>query len=276
MNGPQALLDAEEHWVTDLGAFFADQGRVVLRGHDLHDGLDGMSWMDLLMFGITGRRFTPAQLELFAGLWKIGVSYPEPRIWNNRVAALGGSVRSSPGLSVGAALATSDATIYGQRPMVRVFDLFQRARQALETGATLEAFILGELRRHRVVPGYGRPLRSLDERLAPAERLARRLGLWGGTFTVLATDIAQVLVKRRMGMNVSALAAALYADQGLSVQEYHRATLLSFTAGMVHCELDAARHPAGALFPLRCSRIEYQGPAPRQWATSAGKGDRRT
>jgi len=240
-------------------------GTVTFRGHDLLNALEDLSWMDLLMYGITGRRFSPAQLELFQGLWKISASYPEPRIWNNRVAALGGSARSTPGLSLGAAIAVTDATIYGQRPMIAVFDFLQRVRVARDGGERLEDFVARELKTHRGVPGYGRPLRSVDERLAPAERLARRVGLWGGVHTMLAFEVADILKSHRLGMNVAAIAGGLYADQGLSAAEYCRATVLAFSAGMIHCELDAASHPEGALFPLRCDRLRYSGPQRRAW-----------
>jgi hypothetical protein len=259
------LLDYEDHWPTELGAVSVADGTVTFRGHDLLNALEDLSWMDLLMFGITGRRFSAAQLELFQGLWKISASYPEPRIWNNRVAALGGSARSTPGLSLGAAIAVTDATIYGQRPMIGAFDFLQRARRCCDAGERLQDVVARELKTHRTIPGYGRPLRSVDERLAPAERLARRLGLWEGTFTMLALDIQEILRGKRMGMNVAAIAAGLCADQGLTPQHYYRLTLLAFTAGLIHCEFDATRHPEGSLFPLRCDRLRYSGPKPRVW-----------
>ncbi|GAB4354308.1 MAG: hypothetical protein Kow0073_10910 [Immundisolibacter sp.] len=267
MNTPNSsiLLEYEDHWPTELGAVSVADGRVTLRGHDLLNALEDLSWMDLLMYGITGRRFSPAQLELFQGLWKISASYPEPRIWNNRVAALGGSARSTPGLSLGAAIAVTDATIYGQRPMIGAFDFLQRARAARDGGQPLGEFVARELKTHRGIPGYGRPLRSVDERLAPAERLARRLGLWGGTHTRLALDIEKILAPYRQGMNIAALAAALTADQEVSVADYKRMSVLAFVAGLIHCEFDAASHPEGALFPLRCDRLHYSGPPRRAW-----------
>jgi hypothetical protein len=221
--------------------------------------------MDLLMYGITGRRFSPAQLELFQGMWKISSSYPEPRIWNNRVAALGGSVRSTVGLSLGAAVAVSDANIYGQGPNIRAFDFLQRAHAARDGGEALRDFVVKELKTHRTIPGYGRPIRSVDERLAPTEQLARHLNLWDGSYTKLAFEIAQVLLPYRQGMNIAVLTAALVADQGLSAAEFKRGAALTFAVGLLHCEFDAAQHPEGTLFPLRCSRLEYVGPPKRAW-----------
>lgn len=266
MNTSNSILHQyEDHWPTELGAVSVADGTVTFRGHNLLNDLEDLSWMDLLMYGITGRRFSPAQLELFQGLWKISASYPEPRIWNNRVAALGGSARTSAGLALGAAIATSDATLYAQRPNVQVVDFLYRAKAHCSTGQVLSDFVIEELRSQRRIPGYGRPLRSVDERLAPTERLARRLGLWNGPYTSLAFEVAETLKPYRMGMNIAALAGGLCADQGLSAAEFYRFTLLAFSAGLIHCEFDATHHPEGALFPLRCDRLHYNGPPRRRW-----------
>ena len=259
------LFQYEDNWPTELGGASVQSGTITLRGYDLLNALEDLSWMDILMFGITGRRFNAEQLELFQGLWKISASYPEPRIWNNRVAALGGSARSTPGLSLGAAIAVTDATIYGQRPMIGAFDFLQRCRTACDSGQPLRAFVVHELKTYRTIPGYGRPLRSVDERLAPLERLARRLGLWGGIHTRLALDVEKILERYRQGMNIAALAAALTADQDVSIADYRRMAILAFVAGLIHCELDAAKHPEGVLFPLRCNRLQYSGPSVRTW-----------
>jgi len=127
----QILFEYEDHWPTGLGAVSVADGTVTFRGHDLLNALEDLSWMDLLFYGVTGRRFSAAQLELFQGLWKISSSYPEPRIWNNRVAALGGSARTSAGLALGAAIATSDATLYAQRPNIQVIDFLTKAKMTL-------------------------------------------------------------------------------------------------------------------------------------------------
>ena len=259
------LCQYEDNWPTELGAVSVVEGTVTLRGIDLLNSDAGLGWLDLLFFGITGRHFDDRQLSLIQGLWKISVSYPDPRIWNNRVAALGGSVRSTPGLAVAAAIAVTDATIYGQRPMVAAFDLLQRALARTENGESLSEFVASELRTHRGIPGYGRPIRSEDERIAPTLRLARRLSLASGPHLKMALDISNVLKRYRLGMNIAAINAALLADLDVSAAEYKRMAVLAFSAGFVHCEFDAATHPEGTLFPLRCQRLHYTGPKPRAW-----------
>ncbi|HEY4542485.1 MAG TPA: hypothetical protein VIG66_08960, partial [Noviherbaspirillum sp.] len=75
-----------------MGAFFPGS-HVVFRGQNLHIDLKNMDWVELYVFGITGRRFTPEQLRLMHSIWTY-TSYPDVRLWNNRVAALAGSTRS--------------------------------------------------------------------------------------------------------------------------------------------------------------------------------------
>ena len=45
-------------------------------------------------------------------------SFPDPRIWPNRVAALVGTVRSTVNLGISSATAVSEATIYGEKAIV--------------------------------------------------------------------------------------------------------------------------------------------------------------
>ena len=93
MIGPDTLKKAEDNWQTDMGAAFPGE-RVVLRGKDLFSELDGLSWFQYLMFGITGDVFSDDKIQLIEAIWSLTVSYPEPRIWNNRVAALTGTALS--------------------------------------------------------------------------------------------------------------------------------------------------------------------------------------
>ncbi|MFD2272097.1 hypothetical protein ACFS07_15430 [Undibacterium arcticum] len=105
-----------------MGAFFPGS-HVIFRGHDLHAELKDMDWVELYVFGITGRRFSAEQLRLMHAIWTY-TSYPDVRLWNNRVAALAGSARSTGALGVAAALAVSEASIYGGGISLRAIDFF--------------------------------------------------------------------------------------------------------------------------------------------------------
>jgi hypothetical protein len=273
MNGPQSLLDHEQYWVTDMGAWFPGE-RVVFRGKDLFHELGESSWMGLLLYGITGRRFDAQQLRLFEGIWTLCASYPDPRLWNNRIAALAGTARSTAALAVSAANAVSEASLYGRRPDIRAIDFLLRTQSELEAGADLETLVREELARHRGILGYGRPLVRRDERIQPVMALAEKLGYADGVHVRLAFAVEQVLLQGRwrLQMNIAATLAGLAADQGLSRTEYYQFMVLSFSAGMFPCYADALDKVEGAFFPLRCERIDYGGSQRRAWKSLNDSG----
>jgi len=133
MNGPDLLQENTDRLKSSMGACFPGQ-RTIFRGHDLHAELKDMDWIELYVFGITGRRFTPLQLRLLHAIWVV-TSYPDARIWNNRVAALAGSARSTGNLGIAAALAVSEASIYGRGIDIRAIEFLTCARKALDNGA---------------------------------------------------------------------------------------------------------------------------------------------
>jgi citrate synthase len=266
MKGPQRLLDHEDHWVTRMGAWFPGE-RVVFRGKDLFHDLKDHRWMALLLYGITGRIFDENQVRLLEGMWTLCTSYPDPRLWNNRVAALAGTARSTTTLAISAANAVSEASIYGHRPIIRAIDFFIRTRVQLDNGANLEELIRTELKKHRVIAGYGRPVTRKDERIEPLMALAEELGFSEGAYVKLAFAVEEILLQGRwrLHMNIAAVAAALAADQGLSRREYYQFLVLSFSAGMFPCYTDTLSKPEGGFFPLRCDRLRYAGKPRRLW-----------
>ncbi|MFC1684418.1 hypothetical protein ACFL0R_02970 [Pseudomonadota bacterium] len=249
-----------------MGGWFQGE-RVVFRGKDLFNELSDLPWMGLLLHGITGRFFTDKQIRLFEAIWTLSTSYPDPRIWNNRVTALAGTARSTSALAIGAATAVSEASIYGRRPDIRSIDFLFRTKEHLEDGGDLTNWITRELKERRGVSGYGRPVVRNDERLQPLMKIANELGLGDGSYTKLAFEVERILVhgRWRMYMNVAALIAALAADQGLSTREFYQYMILCFSGGMFPCQIDATAKAEGSFFPLRCNRISYEGKSRRNW-----------
>ncbi len=248
-----------------MGAFFPGS-HVIFRGHDLHAELKDMDWLELYVFGITGRRFSPQQLRLLQAIWTY-TSYPDVRLWNNRVAALAGSTRSTGTLGVAAALAVSEASIYGGGILARAIDFFIRTRQRLESGNDLTTCLREEFDTHRSIGGYGRPLINGDERIQPMLTLARSLDLDQGPYFRLAFAVEDALLsgRWRMKMNYAALVAALGADLGLTQQEFSLFMFPVFLAGMQPCFIEASERPEGMLYRISCTDIAYEGRAQRPW-----------
>lgn len=270
--GPAALQAAAGPLKTRMGACFPGS-HAIFRGHDLHTELQDMGWVELHLFGVTGRRFPRAQCEALEALWKL-TSYPDARIWNNRVAALAGSARSTGNLGVAAALAVSEASIYGRGIDIRAIDFFIRTQKAVEAGGSLVECVHAEKDRYGAIAGYGRPITSGDERIPHMlERLAR-LGLEQGPHLRLAFAVNDYLINSRWQkqINYGAVAAAVAADCGLSPREYYLYLFPAFLAGMPPCFIEAEERPEGALYALACSQVVYEGPAQRVWPGKSKKG----
>lgn len=269
-SGPELLAANVGRLKSRMGGFVPGS-HVIFRGCDLHAELKDLDWVGLYVFGITGRRFPPAELRLMNAIWSY-TSYPDARLWNNRVAALAGSARSTGNLGMAAALAVSEASIYGRGIDIRAIDFLIGAQRHAEAGGSLEAFARDELAARRSIAGYGRPLTSADERIAPTMALARELGLADGRHLRLAYAIEELLLagRWRLRLNYGGLAAALAADLGLSPQQYYLFMFPAFLAGMTPCFIEAAERPEGALFPLSSAQILYEGRPDRPWKGRQG------
>ena len=265
---PHPLLEDVGRLRTRMGAAFVGE-RAVFRGHDLHGDFKDMDWVGLYVFGITGRHHTPEQLRLLHAIW-VYTSYPDARIWNNRVEALAGTTRSSGNLGASAALAVSEASIYGRGIDMRAARFLTSGAARLRSGGNLADCVEEELKRHRGIAGYGRPIASGDERMVPMLSLVARLKLDGGPHLQFAKDVERHLLEGRWRwrMNYAALAAALTADLGFTPREHYLFCFPAFLAGMQPCFIEASEEPAGARFPLPCNHVAYEGPARRSWLTN--------
>lgn len=271
MNRVEQLMQQVGHLTTSVGAAFPGS-RAVFRGHDLHRDLGHLSWIELCAFGITGRRLPAAQLRVLEFIW-VNTSYPDARIWNNRVAALAGTTRSTPNLAITAGHALSEAMIYGRRNEFRALAFFTRALKERQGGATVADCIQRHLQRQGKLAGYGRPLASGDERIGPTMAYAREQGVAGGPHVALAFEVEEELRAqgKALAMNFGALVSAFGADFGFTPREFTMFLYPAFLGGMQPCYLEASAKPPGAVFPTPCSEVQYEGAAKRAWpATSPG------
>jgi hypothetical protein len=265
MNGPERLQQNVGLIRSRVGAAFLGS-HVIFRGKDLHAELGDLGWMAVYLLGVTGRNFSEPALCLLERIWTY-TSYPDTRIWNNRIAALAGSTSSTGALGLSAALAVSEAGIYGQGPCTRAIDFLYRTHEELKNGAELGPCVKRELSLRRSLGGYGRPVTSADERIEPLLKLARSLGLADGSYLKLAFAVEEYLLlsRYRMHINYAGVIAGLAADLGLSTREFYFYLFPVFLAGMVPCYIDASERTEGTLLPLPCDGIAYQGTPKRTW-----------
>lgn len=265
MTGPTALIEHVGRLQTQVGACWPGS-RAVFRGCDLHGDLRGLDWLELYVFGITGRRFSASEIKLLHGIWTL-TSYPDARLWNNRVGALAASSRSAPVLGLAGAIAVTEAGVYGGGPGLRAIDFFLRAGIAVHGGQDIRSFVHTELSSRRIY-GYGRPINAHDERLPALIALVQAQKMDGGQHYRLAFAVEQILLADKqpfLQMNYAALTAALAADLGFTVRQYQLFNILKTLGGMPPCIVEAAEKPQGAIFPTPCADIHYEGVAARRW-----------
>lgn len=265
-NGPNRLQENVGVLKSRMGTFYPGS-HVIFRGHDLHKDLKEMDWVELYVFGITGRRFTEAQLRLMHAMWTY-TSYPDARLWNNRVAALAGSSRSTGTLGIAAALAVSEASLYGRGIDMRAINFLIHTHKQIDEGTELAECVRRELNSHRSIAGFGRPLINGDERNPHLLALAKNLGLDQGYYLRLALAIEDALLagRYRMKMNYGALVAALAADLGFTPREYYLFSFPAFLTGMPPGFIESSDKPEGTLYPVPCADILYEGQTRRSWS----------
>lgn len=251
---------------TAVGAAYPGT-RAVFRGRDIHgEVIHDTGWFALCATGV-GVDLTPEQARFLETFW-VGSSYPDARIWCNRVASLAGSMRSTPPLALAAANAVAEATIYGRRNEYKAVAFFQRTVAAMAAGATLGACIDEHVRTQGKLPGYGRPIHNGDERIAPMMAKAAEHGFDQGPCVRLAFAIEDYLlneVGKPLKMNAGALVSAFGADFGFTPQAWSAFLFPGFLAGMQPVYLEALERPVGAMFAARVDQVQYTGPAPRGW-----------
>ena len=249
----------EDNWQTSMGGLFAD-GRVLLRGRNIFTQLNHDTWMELLLFGVTGKK-DPKLARLIEAIWVICTSYPDPRIWNNRVSALAGTTRSTGVLATAGALAVTEANIYGSRAILGASDFLYRAEKQLQSTKNLDEIVRAELKKFRSVYGFGRPVLGEDERVKPMMDFANSKGFGTGKYIRLVFDLDDYFKKSRYKyrVNIAAVTGGLLADAGLSPRDFYDMTTLAFTGGYIPCYADSVKKPEGALFPLRVNRINSTG-----------------
>ncbi|UTW46057.1 hypothetical protein KFE80_03950 [bacterium SCSIO 12696] len=266
MSGSEQLQACEDFWETDMGAWFPGQ-RVVFRGKDLFEYGEHVSWTKLVFYGISGREFDQRELKMLESMMIFGSSFPDPRLWNNRVAALAGTARSTATLAIAAANAVTEAKVFGHRPILKAYDYLAQGVKATEQGECAEEFVFSWMKKERCVPGFGRPVVEVDERVGPLMKVARDLGFDDGLHVKFAFKTEEILSSSRykLGMNAAALVSALAADMGVGMRNFYMFSWLSFVGGMFPCYVDALQKPQGSFFPLSCNRISYKGQGRRNW-----------
>lgn len=265
------LADYENNWVTSMGDFFSNPSDPLLRGrHELED-FESFSYTQFLLFALTGKNFTNEQLEFVTNCWKYSGIYAEPRLWNNRIAAICGTVRTTGALAITAGNCISESLYFGFKPMYRCAVALVYIGKMVQSGVSVEDAVADYISKYGKIGGYGRPLGLKgDERIEPLIRFTKKCNLADQFYFKLCFDIDQVLwQKKKLKMNVSPVLVSSLLDIGLTAhQVYLLLVPITFISGLEACYIDALNKSEGTFFPMRCASIAYEGPNKRKLPSS--------
>lgn len=244
------------------------QGQDVhIRGYRLFGDLLGRaSFMQLLILNATGRHVERNLADWMEASFMC-LSWPDLRIWCNRIGALAGTFRTSVTAGTVAGVLGADSRMYaGSRNYLKGMAFISEALRAYRAGDSVEEIIS----RCRVVEGkpiamgYVRPVSGRDERVEPMSRLSTALGFEVGPHRALAMQISSYLdMHHGEGINIGGFTCAFLADQGFTPEEVYRIRCLVVSSGVTACYVNAADRPPESYLPMRCDDVLYTGPGPR-------------
>lgn len=272
MNIPHPFEAYQGPMQTRMGQAFPGE-RAVFRGRDLHSEIlknhsnnaPTTDWFELFMYALSGRQFSPSQLRILNFCW-VNTNYADVRLWNNRIAALAASSRSTSSLGLAASCSAIEAELYGLKAVQMSADFLQRTQNAIEQGIPLPTIIEVEIKRNKYLKGFGRPIANnlKDERIAPLLKLMAEEKILPGPYLELVNKIEQCLPDL-LRANYAAYIAAVPLDFGLSMREiiiYLQPFLL---VGSIPGVIEAYERPEGATFPLKCEQIICTKPSSKKW-----------
>ncbi|MBT8140113.1 MAG: hypothetical protein KJP25_10110 [Gammaproteobacteria bacterium] len=254
------LRNRRSGWVIGEGVF--------AHGHNYTgDFFREKTFLHALILNATGR-MPEDRFCTWVGACHLCMSWPDPRIWCNTVASLAASARTSPMTATIAALAASQSSLYGTITLVGGIEFIEAALRARKAGESIEQILPALAQRVKGrwhIPGYLRPIADGDERITLMLELAESLGYEHGEHLQLALEIERYLLETDgQSMNFAGYASAFLADNGISVQEGQQIFAAVVSSGATACYAEDIAKPAGHFLPLRCSDIEYSGPARRE------------
>ena len=251
---------------THIGGWKIGEG-VTTYGYSLFDELVGrVSYFEVLILSITGK--IPEQnLAKWTEAIYSCLSFPDPRIWCNQVGALAGTMKSSPVPAITAGVQASDSRMYGPGTAIDTFKFLSSAMKQHHNGINIQGIVKSKCRRpgsKPIIPGYGRPIATGDERVFTMNQVTENLGFKWGSYMLLAREINHYMLDEYgESMNFATFIVAFLRDQQWGLEQIRQLTSFIVTAGVAACYSEAYDKPAETFLPLRCEDIEYRGAGPR-------------
>lgn len=236
---------------------------VMVHGVDLlNDFMQNHSYFEYLVFAITGEKPNPSFAKWMESAF-LCTSWPDPRIWCNRVAAYLGDAHGSPAAAVAASALAQDSEMYGGRTALESVKFLLEAQQERKNGSTIAEVVdtrVAKTRGQFLIKGYARPMVKYDERVVALREYARKLGIEEGPHVTLAFEIEDyILEKYEERINIAGLISAVCCDHGYTPRQVHWWFSLCTVSGALACYADACDRPENSFMPMRVDDVEYHG-----------------
>ena len=237
-------------------------------GYSLLDEIHGKcSLFQVMILNVTGRLPERRLADLVEGVF-ICSSWPDPRIWCNKLGAFSAMTRTSATAAIAAGGLAGDSKLYGAGTGVSIDAFITEADQRINNeGWSLPSFMEAVAYKNGKLqaPGYARPLAKGDERVVAMRRYASELGFQPGHFESLANRIEDYLFERDgEGLNSSGYFVVFMKDQGYTIDEIMGIAAWAIATGVYASYFEYVDQPPGIFLPLRISDIVYSGPAKRK------------
>jgi len=251
---------------TRKGGWVIGEG-VYISGYSLLDELIGKtSYFQSLILNITGELPSDSVAQWVEALFQC-MSFPDSRLWCNQVGALGGTLRASSAAGITAGILASDSRMYGPGTIPLTYDFLHNGLAEYTEGKDVSLIIrdwVANNRKKVVIPGYGRPLATGDERVIAMEDVSEKLGIVPGPYLEFAYVVERYMLETQdESMNLSAYGVSTMMDLGWSLPQIQQVYAIVAVSGIAACYNEAYDNPPESFLPLRCEDIEYRGHAPR-------------
>lgn len=244
------------------GGWIMGEG-VFCQGFNLLEDLAGeISYFQFLVLNATGRLPEKPVADWLEASY-VCMSWPDPRIWCNQVAAMAGSMRTLVMSASAAGIQTAISRAYGPKTLIEGTKFIADALARHKSGKSAKEIVDEECAAQGGKPyimGFARPIAKGDERIVAMERISAQLELPVGPHLQLAYDMEKVLMEEHdEGMNLTGYMSAFLADQGFTPDEVGHICATLVSSGLTACFVDASNRPPESFFPMRCDDIDYQG-----------------
>ncbi len=257
-------------WDKHRGNIFSKKGGwtigkgIITHGYNLLDDIHGKcSMFQVMILNITGRLPERRLADLVEGMY-ITLSWPDARIWCNKMGVFNAMTHSSITTAIAAGGLAGDSKMYGAGTGKSIGPFFEKAyKDIVQQGVSVETFIETNCYKNGkfIAPGFARPLAKGDERIPAMRNLAKKLGYEVGPYSQMVDDMETFLNnKAGEGLNLSGFFSAFMLDQGFTMDEIMGIAAFSVTGGVYAAYFEYINQPPNIFLALRVDDIDYIGP----------------